>query len=349
MIKQSEIFLVFLAGICLATASLAIHADEFDIEDSEIKHINYPGWFKSSFLDLRDDIDEARDSGKLGLMLLFTTDGCSYCDVFIRKSLGDPELASLTQESFDTIGFEIFDDSEMTTPGGKRLAVKQFAKQVGAEFSPTLVFMDSNGEILLKLSGYQTPQRYRAILEYFRKGHYQTMSLRAYAKKQEGSRSQMTTKQPLGDDPLFSEPPYMLDRSKLSASTPLLVLFEEKSCEACERFHDQVLADADIRTLLDQFEVVRLDAHDKATPLITPTGDKTTPENWFNDTGMIQLPALLFFNAGGIEVLRTDSMVLKQRMANSLNYVLEKAYAKGWTYQRFARTKSIERLKSQRP
>jgi hypothetical protein len=57
----------------------------------------------------------------------------------------------------------------------------------------------------------------------------------------------------------------------------------------------------------------------------------------------------LFFNASGDEVLRTDSLVLKQRMDNSLQYVLEKAYAKGWTYQRFARTKSIERLKSQRP
>jgi hypothetical protein len=30
-------------------------------------------------------------------------------------------------------------------------------------------------------------------------------------------------------------------------------------------------------------------------------------------------------------------------MMNSVNFVLEKAYKKGWTYQRFARSKAIER------
>ena len=30
-------------------------------------------------------------------------------------------------------------------------------------------------------------------------------------------------------------------------------------------------------------------------------------------------------------------------MMNSLNYMLEATYEKGWTYQRFARTKAIAR------
>ena len=36
-----------------------------------------PGWFKNSFLDLNEDIEEARASGKR-LMIFFYQDGCPY-------------------------------------------------------------------------------------------------------------------------------------------------------------------------------------------------------------------------------------------------------------------------------
>jgi hypothetical protein len=32
---------------------------------------------------------------------------------------------------------------------------------------------------------------------------------------------------------------------------------------------------------------------------------------------------------------------------NSLNYVLEGAYEKGWTYQRFARSKAMEKFQKE--
>ena len=37
-----------------------------------------PDWFKLSFLDIRDDIEEAADSGKR-VLLYFYQDGCPYC------------------------------------------------------------------------------------------------------------------------------------------------------------------------------------------------------------------------------------------------------------------------------
>jgi hypothetical protein len=36
--------------------------------------------------------------------------------------------------------------------------------------------------------------------------------------------------------------------------------------------------------------------------------------------------------------------MLRQRMMNSLLYTLERAYEKQWSYQRFARSKALERL-----
>ena len=70
----------------------SIVLSEFD--DSVISHIDYPDWFKKTFYDLDEDIAEGRDDGKQGLMILFTTQGCSYCARFIDVSLGNPELAA---------------------------------------------------------------------------------------------------------------------------------------------------------------------------------------------------------------------------------------------------------------
>ena len=89
--------------------------------------------------------------------------------------------------------------------------------------------------------------------------------------------------------------------------------------------------------------VTQLDIGDTETPVLAPDGQKLTPAQWWDKTGLDRLPALLFFNETGEEVLNTDALVRKGRMMNSLNFTLERAYEKGWTYQRFARTKSIER------
>jgi thioredoxin-related protein len=105
-----------------------------------------------------------------------------------------------------------------------------------------------------------------------------------------------------------------------------------------------VLADKQIRQTLSEFEIVQLDMNDNQTPVIRPDGQRGTPSKWFKQARLTQTPAMLFFDEYGDEVLRTDALVLNQRMMNSLNYVLEKAYLKGWTYQRFARSKGIEKL-----
>jgi thioredoxin-related protein len=337
-----SIISLLLAGPFLLAVQ-GLPAQERPFDDSEILHVAYPQWFKTSFLDLQSDLEEARANNKDGLMLLFTTDGCSYCDRFIQVSLGNPELATRVRARYDSIGLEIFDDSEMTAPDGAQTVVKHFAKGLGAAFSPTLVFLGLDGEVLLRRVGYQSPQKFEQILNYLSEDN-QTLSFRDYLLKQEVSQAKDYV---LRDDPLFARQPYMLDRSRLSASKPLIVLFEKNGCVECAQFHDVVLADKEVRQTLEAFEVVRLDMKDKRTPLVRPDGKRDTPSAWFDQAGLLQTPAMLFFDENGNEVLRTDALVLNQRMMNSLNFVIEQAYLKGWTYQRFARSKGAEKRQKQ--
>lgn len=321
-----------------------------DFNDAEVIHIEYPAWFiDNPFYDLADDLDKALSNGKSGLMVLFTTQGCSYCSAFIKRSLGDPELSKLVQENFNSVGMEIFDDVEMVNPAGTPISIKRFAKEEGAEYSPTLLFYGEEGKRILRVIGYQSPGRFRLILNYVIGKHYQSESFRDFYQGQVTPDLVSATYKYLKKDSLFNNPPYSLDRSRTPASQPLLVMFERSGCGECENFHKEVLALEEVRELLERFEIVRLDTQDDQTLIHTPEGKKMTPASWFDEKKFTRLPALMFFDEKGNNVLETDALVRRQRMMNSVNFVLERAYEKDWTYQRFARSKGIERsLKKQK-
>ncbi len=348
MIKKSfSLFSQLLFALLIIYIMGSPPARGFD--DSEITHIDHPDWFiESPFLDLTEELNKAESNGKKGLMILFTTEGCSYCDLFIRLSLSDPAIAASVQKNFDSIGLEIFDDVEMTAPDGTLTSVKQFANKEGVEFSPTLLFYAGNGKRILRLNGYQAPERFKSIMDYLAEDHYQSESLSDYLKRQTvnsspAQRKVDLSKMVLTKDPLFEQPPYALDRSHFPARQPLMVIFEKSSCTECENFHSSVLTLKDIRETLEKFEIVRLNAEDIKTPVLGPDGQRITPALWYEQASFTQVPAILFFDESGNEVLKTDALVLHQRLMNSLNYVLEQAYKKGWTYQQFARSKAIER------
>jgi thioredoxin-related protein len=333
---RASAIILWVLGIAWAQAG--------DFEDSAIAHVGYPTWFKESFLDLQEDIAEAGADGKLGLMVLFTTEGCSYCAEFIRRSLGDAALASKVRSHFDAIGLEIFSDAEMLDPQGNPMRVKGFAEREGAGFAPTLLFYGSNGDLLYRGVGYHAPERFDLVLDYLIGGHQARMSFRDYALAQTDQRASAPSSYRLRSDPMFSAPPYALDRSRMAAQRPLLVIFEADGCSECNQLHDEVLALPEVRALLEGFEVVRLDAQDAESPVVAPDGSRTNPAAWYAATGFSRLPAMLFFEEGGDQVLGTDALMLRQRMMNSLLYTLERAYEKQWSYQRFARSKALERL-----
>ena len=44
-----------------------------------------------------------------------------------------------------------------------------------------------------------------------------------------------------------------------------------------------------------------------------------------------------------VEDSKTDAVLERQRMLNACGLVLERAYEKGWSYQRYARSRALER------
>ncbi|VAW75907.1 thioredoxin SoxW [hydrothermal vent metagenome] len=141
-----------------------------------------PKWFKVSFLEINDDIADARKAGKKGILLYFGQKRCPYCKLFLDNNYSQKNIVSYTQKYFDVIAINVRGNKTVVNMTGKSMTEKQFAISEKAELTPTLLFIDTTGKRVLKLIGYQSPKRYSAAMAYMVESHYKTLSFKAYLK-----------------------------------------------------------------------------------------------------------------------------------------------------------------------
>jgi thioredoxin-related protein len=313
----------------------------YDFADDAYVDVSHPAWFKQSFLDLREDLEDALVAGKQGIMLFISSRRCSYCKAFLDRALSDPEIKRRVQAGFDVIGLDIFSDLEMVDVDGRSYHVNQFVTKVKAAYTPTLIFYGAGGQRLLRIVGYYPPEKFERVLDYLEGRHYREEPLRSYLARNEPDSSGGPFDH-LVDRELFRRPPYILDRRAADGQRPLLVVFERGKCEACVRLHRRVLADDAIRELIGHFEAVQLDISDASERLITPAGERITAKQWYEHLDLSYSPAIVFFDESGTEVMRLDSETLRYRMEGSLQLVLDKGYRDDAQLQRWRRAQAIE-------
>lgn len=295
--------------------------------------MHYPQWFTPSFLDYREDLAEAINNGKQGILLFLSTRRCSYCKAFVDNVLEQPDVRRRLQNSYDVYGMEIFDDSEMVDPAGNSYRINEFVTVNRASFTPTMIFYGAQGKKQLKIVGYYPPEKFRRVLDYLEGEHYQREPLREYMARTAPASDKQ---QPITtDNALFSRPPYILDRSVFAAQNPLMVVFETPGCASCELFHKRVLSDKSVRRLIGEFESVQLDASDTQSKVKAPGGRVMTPAQWYEQLDLSYSPAIVFFDQNGNEAMRLDSETQRFRMEGALQLVLEGGYREDAQLQRW--------------
>jgi thioredoxin-related protein len=305
-------------------AAAADNGDVFSFDDSPRENpLVYPKWFKESFLDLPDDLEEAVQSGKAGLMVYFGQRRCAYCFKLMEVNFGLADITEYTQRQFDVVPIDIWGVREVTGLDGDVMTEREFALANDTNFTPSIVFYDRDGRDVLRLRGYYPPYQFRAALEYVADSHYERESFRDYLARGEGR--MVFDAADLNDEEFFTPPPYHLDRSHFPSERPLAVFFEQGDCHACDVLHGQALREPAISGFFEQFDNVQLDMWSDI-PVITPAGKRTTAGDWAADLGLFYAPSILFFDEQGEEILRVDSVVRFYRLRNVLNYIASKAY-----------------------
>ena len=325
--------LAILSGGRAALAAAGPAGEAVTFDDTPLTEpLEHPDWFKHSFLDLPRDLEEAKTAGKRGLIVYFGQARCAYCKMLLQHALALPDVQAYARAHFDVVPIDIWGLQEVTDLDGKVLTERDFAVREGLNFTPSLVFYDTMGRPALRLRGYYPPYKLRAALEFVADGHHRRETFAAYlARGDAGLRFEPGD---LIDEPFFLPPPHMLDRSRVPGQRPLLVVFEQGDCHACDVLHTQPLRDPGIRNLLEQFDAVQLDARSD-TPVVTPDGRRTTARQWAEDLGLFYTPSLLFYDEEGWEIMRVDSVVHFFRLRNVMQYVLARGYLEEPNYQRW--------------
>ncbi|MBI3545867.1 MAG: thioredoxin fold domain-containing protein [Gammaproteobacteria bacterium] len=294
-------------------------------------HFEIPAWFKRSFLDLPEDVAEANKNGKR-LLLYFGQEGCPYCAQLFNNNFSQAHIVEYTRKHFDAIEFNIWGDREVTDFSGNKMPEKEFAAKLKVQFTPTLIFLNEKGDVALRINGYYPPHQFLAALHYVAEKQENRGSFRDYLAKS----LPPPAKGKLRTEKFFAKPPY--DLSQSPGGKPIAVFFEQKDCAGCDRMHDEMLNHPAMRQELKRFHVIQLDRWDN-TPVITPSGAKTTARNWANELGIVYVPTAVLYDAGK-EVIRIDSFIKGFHVQSVLDYVASGAYREQPNLQRFIRERA---------
>ena len=322
--------LLFLLSFISHAANIEPVDPDAPFDDTQLdEELVYPDWFKLSLGDLNDDLEEARNSGKKGIITYFGQKRCAYCEQFFKTSLADTDIQNYLRKHYDIIAFDIWGIEEVTDTDGKQYTERELSLHYKTNFTPSLVFYDLDGTPVFRLRGFYPPYKFRAALQFAVEEFYKTEKFSDYfARANPGEYFLLGG---LTERDFFLEQPYDL-AALLGNDKATAVFFEQGNCHTCDLLHSDPLAkDLSIEEI-EKMNVIQLNMW-ADTPVVTPQGVKTTAKDWARSLDIFYAPSIVFFDNNGKEIIRVDSVTYFYRLWGVLDYVNQKGYEKSSDYQ----------------
>ncbi len=290
-----------------------------------------PSWFKMSFLDMKDDLQDANAHGR-GLMLFLHLTDCPYCARMLNENFREGANKEFIERHFDVVDIDIKGSRSVTWFDGRHYSEQDLAHILKVYATPTIIFLDPEGKIALRLNGFRKRASFRQALEYVQQKAYRHESLADFTAQQKQSPYR------------FRAEPYFQDVTDFkNYRKPLAVIFEDKDCGDCDEFHERVLNHADVLPQLKNYLVVRLDAYSDK-PITDIDGRRTTPRQWAARLGLTYRPGVVLFNQGK-ERARMDGMLYHFHFSELLRYVSGEYYKQYDTFSKYNAARRPELLK----
>ena len=135
----------FLSGLALSMAAASTlrptpaRADQPQAPLGE-DGLHKPDWLHETFRDMRDDLEEARASGKR-MLILVEQRGCIYCTRMHEHVYIDDEIARMLREDFFVVQMNLFGNVPVTDLDGVEMDERDMMNRWGVVFTPTMIFM----------------------------------------------------------------------------------------------------------------------------------------------------------------------------------------------------------------
>lgn len=148
-------------------------------------------WFTESFLDLKEDLAEAKTKG-LRLAVIWEQRGCPYCREMHVTNFADPEISDYIRKNFMVLQLNIYGSKPVTDFDGQALEEKAMARKYGVVFTPTIQFFPDdpaavagkkgNAVEVARMPGYFKPFHFVSMFEYVREKAYEKQDFQTFVK-----------------------------------------------------------------------------------------------------------------------------------------------------------------------
>jgi thioredoxin-related protein len=156
------------------------------------KGLHTQPWFLNSFLDLKDDLQEATSQGKR-FSIIWELAGCPYCRETHLVNFAKPNVSEFISKNFEILQLDLRGSRIVTNFDGKELTERDLAKRNNIRFTPTIQFFSENLEGITgksglkatevsRMPGYFRPQHFLAMFQYIRDKGYEVGDYRSYLK-----------------------------------------------------------------------------------------------------------------------------------------------------------------------
>jgi len=113
------------------------------------------------------------------LIIYLHRTGCSYCNSMEEFTLEDETVNDFLNTHYEVIRINITDDDKIIYKN-KESSGLEFAKSVGYNFYPSVLFLNEKADIEYASVGYKDEFEFILILNYVKKGFYKQMNLSEY-------------------------------------------------------------------------------------------------------------------------------------------------------------------------
>ena len=141
-------------------------------------------FFNETFGDFSEELENARDSGKQGILVMFEMDECPFCHRMKITILNQPDVQDYFREHFMIFPVDIEGDVEVVDFQGKTTTMKDFAfKQYRVRATPVFAFFDLDGKYIKRArftGATKDKEEFMLLGKYVVDGAYKQQSFTRY-------------------------------------------------------------------------------------------------------------------------------------------------------------------------
>ena len=157
-----------------AAAVLSASMLAFSAVASDTVRDPYTHFFQDTFGDFTEEIEDARESGKKGVVIFFEMDECPFCERMRETVLNRADVQDYYRDRFRIFTVDIEGDTEVVDFDGNEMPAKDFAFKVNkVRATPVIAFYDLDGRRVVRFTGaVRNWQEFLWLGEFAADGYY---------------------------------------------------------------------------------------------------------------------------------------------------------------------------------